>query len=68
MHTTSIAQLQATLHVCFAWVKTGEEVVVTEHGTPKLRADSHQRLGHEGCRHCTVRPACCFGLHHIMVE
>jgi prevent-host-death family protein len=34
MRTASIAQLQATLHACIAWVKAGEEVVVTERGTP----------------------------------
>jgi prevent-host-death family protein len=34
MRTASIAQLQATLHACLAWVKAGEEVVVTERGTP----------------------------------
>jgi prevent-host-death family protein len=34
MRTASIAQLQATLHACMAWVKAGEEVVVTERGTP----------------------------------
>ena len=34
MRTASIAQLQATLHTCLAWVKAGEEVVVTECGTP----------------------------------
>ena len=32
MRTASIAQLQATLHACMAWVKAGEEVVVTERG------------------------------------
>jgi antitoxin (DNA-binding transcriptional repressor) of toxin-antitoxin stability system len=34
MRTASIVQLQATLRACFAWVKAGEEVVVTEHGIP----------------------------------
>jgi prevent-host-death family protein len=34
MRTASIAQLQATLRACLAWVKAGEEVVVTERGTP----------------------------------
>ena len=34
MRTASIAQLQATLNTCLAWVKAGEEVVVTERGTP----------------------------------
>jgi prevent-host-death family protein len=34
MRTASIAQLQATLRTFLAWVKAGEEVVVTERGTP----------------------------------
>lgn len=34
MRKTSISQLQATLRACLAWVKAGEEVVVTERGTP----------------------------------
>jgi len=34
MRQTSISQLKATLHACLAWVKAGEEVVVTERGTP----------------------------------
>jgi prevent-host-death family protein len=37
MRTASIAQLQATLRACLAWVKAGEEVVVTERGTPIAR-------------------------------
>ena len=34
MRKTSVSQLQATLRACLAWVKAGEEVVVTERGTP----------------------------------
>lgn len=34
MRTASISQLKATLRACLAWVKAGEEVVVTERGTP----------------------------------
>ena len=34
MRHTSVSQLKATLRACLAWVKAGEEVVVTERGTP----------------------------------
>jgi prevent-host-death family protein len=34
MRTASVSQLKATLRACLAWVKAGEEVVVTEHGIP----------------------------------
>jgi prevent-host-death family protein len=34
MRKASVSQLQATLRACLAWVKAGEEVVVTERGTP----------------------------------
>jgi prevent-host-death family protein len=34
MRTASVSQLKATLRACLAWVKAGEEVVVTERGTP----------------------------------
>ena len=34
MRQASISQLKATLRACLAWVKAGEEVVVTERGTP----------------------------------
>ena len=30
MHTISVSQLQAALDECLAWVKAGEEVLVTE--------------------------------------
>ena len=34
MRQASISQLKATLRACLAWVKAGEEVIVTERGTP----------------------------------
>ena len=34
MRKASISQLKATLRACLAWVKAGEEVIVTERGTP----------------------------------
>jgi len=34
MRKASVSQLKATLRACLAWVKAGEEVVVTERGTP----------------------------------
>jgi prevent-host-death family protein len=34
MRQASVSQLKATLRACLAWVKAGEEVVVTERGTP----------------------------------
>jgi prevent-host-death family protein len=34
MRQTSVSQLKATLRACLAWVKAGEEVIVTERGTP----------------------------------
>jgi len=34
MRQASVSQLKATLRSCLAWVKAGEEVVVTERGTP----------------------------------
>jgi prevent-host-death family protein len=34
MRQASVSQLKATLRECLAWVKAGEEVVVTERGTP----------------------------------
>jgi prevent-host-death family protein len=34
MRHASISQLKATLRACLAWVKAGEEVMVTERGTP----------------------------------
>jgi prevent-host-death family protein len=34
MRQASISQLKATLRACLAWVKAGEEVLVTERGTP----------------------------------
>jgi len=34
MRKASISQLKATLRACLAWVKAGEEVVVTERGIP----------------------------------
>jgi prevent-host-death family protein len=34
MRNASVSQLKATLRACLAWVKAGEEVIVTEHGTP----------------------------------
>ena len=68
MRTASIAQLQATLRACLAWVKAGEEVVVTERGTPiakivplaglstalptSLAAPGAGWAGHAGLRAC----------------
>jgi prevent-host-death family protein len=34
MRKASVSQLKTTLRACLAWVKAGEEVVVTERGTP----------------------------------
>jgi len=34
MRQASVSQVKATLRACLAWVKAGEEVVVTERGTP----------------------------------
>jgi prevent-host-death family protein len=34
MRQASISQLKATLRAYLAWVKAGEEVIVTERGTP----------------------------------
>ena len=34
MRKASVSQLKATLRACLAWVKAGEEVIVTERGTP----------------------------------
>jgi prevent-host-death family protein len=34
MRQASVSQLKATLRACLAWVKAGEEVIVTERGTP----------------------------------
>jgi len=34
MRQASVSQLKATLRACLAWVKAGEEVVVTERGIP----------------------------------
>ena len=34
MRQVSVSQLKATLRACLAWMKAGEEVVVTERGTP----------------------------------
>jgi len=34
MRKTSVSHLKATLRACLAWVKAGEEVVVTERGIP----------------------------------
>jgi prevent-host-death family protein len=34
MRQASVSQLKATLRACLAWVKAGEEVVVTKRGTP----------------------------------
>jgi prevent-host-death family protein len=34
MRQASVSQLKATLRACLAWVKAGEEIVVTERGTP----------------------------------
>jgi len=34
MQKASVSQLQTTLHAYLAWVKAGEEVLVTEDGAP----------------------------------
>lgn len=34
MKSASISKLKATLSACLAWVKAGEEVVITERGKP----------------------------------
>ena len=34
MRKASVSQLKTTLRACLAWVKAGEEVIVTERGTP----------------------------------
>ncbi len=34
MKSASVSRLKATLSACLAWVKAGEEVVVTERGKP----------------------------------
>ena len=34
MKSASVSKLKATLSACLAWVKAGEEVVVTERGRP----------------------------------
>ena len=34
MKSASVSKLKATLSACLAWVKAGEEVVVTERGKP----------------------------------
>jgi len=37
MRNASVSQLKATLRAYLAWVKAGEEVIVTERGTPIAR-------------------------------
>ena len=34
MKNASVSKLKATLSACLAWVKAGEEVIVTERGKP----------------------------------
>jgi prevent-host-death family protein len=34
MKSASVSKLKATLSACLAWVKAGEEVVITERGKP----------------------------------
>jgi prevent-host-death family protein len=51
MKSASVSKLKATLSACLAWVKAGEEVVVTERGKPiakivPLSPDSSIRSSH----------------------
>ncbi len=34
MKSASVSKLKATLSACLAWVKAGEEVMITERGKP----------------------------------
>lgn len=51
MKSASVSKLKATLSACLAWVKAGEEVVVTERGKPiaklvPLAPDDTMRTSH----------------------